>query len=208
MYKVFLTGGEPIKWATDDDLNLLQRCISPFCEFTDLYNCDIIHSVNWYWLQEINPRYLAEKYVIAHIPHDVRHMLMRPELLKVLLFVDKWIVMSKRAKRMLDELRYEANYVPYPVDMQKFHKIDRRDVKLNELCKKYNMPRDKYLIGSFQRDTKAIDLKTPKYMKGPDVFLEMIKKLYHQKRDICVILAGPRRFWLIEQLSKFSIPFV
>ncbi|WP_287584494.1 glycosyltransferase [Candidatus Borrarchaeum sp.] len=208
MYKVFLTGGEPINWATDDDLNLLRKCLSPFCEFTNLQNCDVIHSVNWYWLRDIDPKYLAEKYVIAHIPHDVRHMLMRSEYHRILPFVDKWIVMSKRAKKMLKGIGCEANYVPYTVDLEIFHKINGRDENLDEFRRKYSIPNDKYLIGSFQRDTKAKDLKTPKYMKGPDVFFEIIKKLYQQKTDICVILAGPRRFWLINQFLKYSIPFV
>ena len=208
MYKVFLTGGDTIKWATADDLNLLQRCLSSFCEFTDLHNCDIIHSVTWYGLLDIDPRYLSEKYVIAHISHDVKNMLMQPKYLRVLPFVDRWIVMSKRANRMLDESHLVGDYVPYHVDIEKFYRLDKKESKLDEIRKKYNIPYDKYLVGSFQRDTKGIDLKTPKYMKGPDVFFEIIKRLYQQKKDICVILAGPRRFWLLQQLSRYSIPFI
>ncbi len=201
-------GGDPVKWATADDLNLLRRCLSPFCEFTDLKNCNIIHSVNWTALQMIDSGYLAEKYVIAHIPHDVKNMLMHPNYLRVLPFVDKWIVMSKRAKKMLDDCHFDGDYVPYPVNLKIFYKIDKRDPILDEFCKKYNIPRDKYLIGSFQRDTEGGDLKTPKYIKGPDVFFEVIKRLYQQKKNICVVLAGPRRFWLFKQLSRYSIPFV
>lgn len=102
MHKVFLTGRNFVNWATDDDLNLLQKSLSSFCEFTNLDDCDIIHSVNWHALLNINLSYLAEKYVIAHIPHDVKNMLMQPDYLRVLPFVDRWIVMSERAKRMLD----------------------------------------------------------------------------------------------------------
>lgn len=208
MYKVFLTGGDSVRWATADDLNLLRRCLSFFCEFTDLHNCDIIHSVTWYGLLDIDPRYLSEKYVIAHISHDVKIMLMQPKYLRVLPFVDRWIVMSKRAKRMLYESRLVGDYLPYPVDIEKFHRLDKKEPKLDELRKKYNIPKDKYLVGSFQRDTEGIDLKTPKYMKGPDVFFEIMKRLYQQKKNICVILAGPRRFWLLRQLSRYSIPFI
>lgn len=208
MYKVFLAGEEPLNWATDDDFNLLKRCLSNFCELTDLNNCDIIHSVNWYGLLDIDSRFLAEKYVIAHIPHDIRHMLVRADYLRVLPFVDRWIVMSKRAKRMLDGINLLGDYVPYPIDLDIFHKIDKQDPNLEKFRERYNIPSDKYLIGSFQRDTKGIDLKTPKYMKGPDVFFEIIKRLYQKEKDICVILAGPRRFWLINQLLKHSIPLI
>lgn len=208
MYKVFLTGADSVKWATADDFNLLKKCLSSFCEFTSIEDCDIIHSVNWHALLYINSGYLAEKYLIAHIPHDVKNMVMRPDYLRVLPFVDRWIIMSERAKRMLDEIGLVGDYVPYPVDMERFHKIDKSDPKLDEFRKKYNIPADKYLIGSFQRDTEGADLKTPKYMKGPDIFFEMVKRVYQQNKDICVILAGPRRFWLIKQLSRNSIPFV
>lgn len=208
MYQVFVTGGDPVKWATDDDLNLLRRCLSSFCEFTDLKNCDIIHSVNWTALRRIDPLHLAEKYVIAHIPHDVKNMLMRPDYLRILPFVNRWIVTSRRAKRMLDEVRLVGNYIPSPVDLEKFCRMDKQDPELERIRNEYNIPSDTYLIGSFQRDTEGIDLKTPKYIKGPDIFFEMIKRIYKLNKDICVILAGPRRFWLINQLSRETIPFI
>ena len=206
--KVFLTGRDFVNWATDDDLDLLRKCLSSFCEVTSMENCDIIHSVNWHALCHINPRFLLEKYVIAHITHDVKNMLMQSEYLKILPFVDRWIVMSERAKRMLDGAGLEGDYVPYPINTKRFHKIDKSDPRLDEVRRKYNIPTDRYLIGSFQRDTEGADLKAPKYIKAPDVFFEMVKGLYQQCKDICVILAGPRRFWLIKQLSRNSIPFV
>jgi hypothetical protein len=208
MYKVFLTGGDSVKWATADDFNLLKKCLTSFCEFTNLEDCDIIHSVNWYALLDINFKYLSKRYVITHIPHDVKSMLMQPNYLKVRPFVDKWIVMSRRAKIMLESFGLDGEYVPYPIDLEKFHKIDKSMLKLDQFRKKYKIPTDKYLIGSFQRDTEGADLITPKYVKGPDVFFEIVKALYNCNKDISVILAGPRRFWLIKQLLKYSIPFV
>jgi hypothetical protein len=102
MYKVFLTGGDSVKWATDDDFNLLRKSLSSFCEINSIERCDIIHLVNWHALPDINPRYLAEKYMTAHILHDVKNMLMQLVYLRMLPFVGKWIVMSERAKRMFD----------------------------------------------------------------------------------------------------------
>lgn len=208
MHKVFLTGGDFVKWATDDDLNLLRKSLSSFCEFTSIKDCDIIHSVNWHALLDINFKYLSKRYVVTHIPHDVKNMLMQPNYLKLRPFVDKWIVMSRRAKRMLESFGLDGDHVPYPINLEKFHKIDKSVLSLDKFRKKYKIPADKYLIGSFQRDTEGADLITPKYMKGPDVFFEIVKALYNHNKDISVILAGPRRFWLIKQLSKYSIPFV
>ncbi|MCD4744091.1 MAG: glycosyltransferase [Desulfobacteraceae bacterium] len=207
-HKVFLTGGDAVKWATDDDYNLLQKSLSSFCESVNLKDCNIIHSVNWHALLKISPTYLADRYVITHIPHDIKNMLMQSDYLKISPFVDKWIVMSKRGKKMLQGTGFNYNYVPYSIDMKRFYQIDKSHPKLSEIRKKYNIPTDKYLIGSFQRDTEGTDLKTAKYMKGPDVFFEIVKRLYQHNKDIFVILAGPRRFWLIKQLTRNSIPFV
>lgn len=91
MYKVFLNGADSVKWATADDFTLLKKCLSSFCEFTNIEDCDIIHSVNWPALLNIDPRYLTEKSVIAHIPYDVKNMLMPPNYLRVLPFVDRLI---------------------------------------------------------------------------------------------------------------------
>ena len=206
-YNVFLTGRDCIGWATDDDYTLTSEALSPFCEFVSLEDAEIVHTINWHGLLDFNIKDLRKKYVIAHIPHDVRNMLMQPNYLKVASIVDKWIVMSRRAKKMTDELNLQADYVPYPVN-KLFYKIDKNDPRLKELRKKFEIPENAYLIGSFQRDTEGRDLKTPKYVKGPDVFLEMIKRVYARYKDIRVILAGPRRFWLIKELENASIPYV
>lgn len=91
--------------------------------------------MTWYGLFNIDPRYLTEKYVIARISHDVKHMLIQHKYLKVLPFVDRWIVMSKRAKRMLDESScLVGDYVPYRVDIEKFH-INKKEPKFDEWTK-------------------------------------------------------------------------
>lgn len=206
-YNVFLTGRDCIGWATDDDYILTKEALSSFCELVPLKNAEIVHTVNWHGLLNLDIRNLRTKYVIAHIPHDIRNMLMQPNYLKVASVIDKWIVMSRRAKKIMDELGLPVDYVPYSVN-KIFYKIDKKDPRLRELRRKFNVPRESYLIGSFQRDTEGKDLKTPKYVKGPDVFLEMIKRVYARHKDICVILAGPRRFWLIKELENASIPYV
>jgi glycosyltransferase involved in cell wall biosynthesis len=206
-YNVFLTGRDCIGWATDDDYKLTQEALAPFCEFVSLKNAEVVHTVNWHELLDLDIEDLRKKYVISHIPHDVRNMLMQPNYLKIASVVDKWIVMSLRAKKIADELNLPADYVPYPVN-KIFYKIDKNDPQLKELLERFEIPENVYLIGSFQRDTEGKDLRTPKYMKGPDIFLEMMKRVHKKFREICVILAGPRRFWLIKELEKASIPCV
>ena len=109
MHKVFLTGRDFVNWATDDDFNLLRKSLSSFCEIKSIESCDTIHLVNWHALPDINPGYLAEKYMTAHILHGVKNMLMQRVYLRMLPFVDRWIVMFKRAKRMLNGAGLEGD---------------------------------------------------------------------------------------------------
>lgn len=73
--------------------------------------------------------------------------------------------------------------------------------------KKYNIPKDCYAIGSFQRDTEGSDLMTPKLEKGPDLLGDYLQELKKKKENIHVVLAGWRRQYLIKRLNELSIPF-
>ena len=64
-----------------------------------------------------------------------------------------------------------------------------------------------YLIGSFQRDTESKDLKSPKLIKGPDIFLQILIENFKMNRNLKVVLAGKNRQFIISQLEKYKIPF-
>jgi len=204
MKKVYLTGKENINWAVTDDYKLVKRALKGFVEFVeDINQAEIVHTVSWPQLLNLNIKILKTKKVIAHISHDVRAMLMQPEYLKIAPVVDYWLAPSKKAKQFLDILGLPNYYVPYAVDQNVFYPIKNKIT----LRKNYNLPTDKYLIGSFQRDTEGKDLKTPKYVKGPDILLEIVKKVYEKSKNIHIVLAGPRRFWLRKSLEKYGVPF-
>lgn len=204
MKKIFLTGRDFVNWATDDDFNFTKKALESFVEVVDdVRKAEIIHSINWHSLLNVEKSLLQKKRVIAHIPHDVRNMLAQPEYLKIAPFVDHWVVPSTRAKFYADRLHLKCAHIPYGIDTQVFHSVANRD-KLRE---KYHLPKDKYMIGSFQRDTEGSDLKTPKYIKGPDIFLEIVRKVFETEKNIHVVLAGPRRFWLRKKLEENGIPY-
>lgn len=200
---MYLTGRDHVGWATDDDFRFTKAALETFADIVDdISAADVIHSVNWYALLPIDREILRTKRVVTHIPHDVRNMLMQPEYLKVAPFVDQWIVPSSRAKEQADLLGLKAEHIPYGIDPDVFRFLDKK----RELRKKYGLPEDKYLIGSFQRDTEGRDLKTPKYVKGPDIFLAIVKKVFEKNKNTHVVLAGPRRFWLRKKLAESGIP--
>ena len=44
----------------------------------------------------------------------------------------------------------------------------------NSIKERYDLDKDKFYIGSFQRDTEGSDLKTPKLEKGPDIVVAIV----------------------------------
>ena len=72
---------------------------------------------------------------------------------------------------------------------------------------KFKLPKNKYIISSFQRDTEGSDLKTPKLEKGPDVFIDYVNKLKNKGENIHVLLNGWRRQYVINELKKINIGF-
>lgn len=204
--KVFLCGQDNIGWATDDDYLLTRRSLSSFARFVDgAEQADVIHTVNWRALLKIPVDLLTSRLVVAHVSHDVRAMLGQPEYLKVAPYVNRWIGPSQRAERMLSLLGLPASFVPYVVDSALFRRLSAQE--RTGLRVRLGVSDSAYLIGSFQRDTEGRDLSSPKLVKGPDIFFEIMLKLHESGHPIHVVLAGPRRMWLKRKLAAAGIPF-
>ena len=68
--------------------------------------------------------------------------------------------------------------------------------------------KDDYLIGSFQRDTEGNDLVSPKLIKGPDIFFDIITNLYRKNKNLKVVLTGKRREYLKNKFDANGIPYI
>ncbi len=91
--------------------------------------------------------------------------------------------------------------MPYWIDTREYFPLSsarRRKARL-----KHDLPADKTIIGSFQRDTEA-DLVSPKLEKGPDILCDTLEKLDRNK--VFVVLTGPRRHYVESRLSAKSVP--
>ena len=63
------------------------------------------------------------------------------------------------------------------------------------------------MIGSFQRDTEGSDLVTPKLIKGPDIFLEIVSDLFTKNKNIKIVLAGKKKEFFNRKSKKREVPF-
>ncbi|MFC1967375.1 glycosyltransferase family 4 protein [Chloroflexota bacterium] len=95
--------------------------------------------------------------------------------------------------------------VPIGVDLNLFKPVS--DYQRQSIRQKLGLPRNKVIIGSFQKDGvgwgEGIE---PKWIKGPDVFLEVMRKL-KEKHDLFVLLTGPARGYVKKGLNMLNIPY-
>ncbi len=168
---------------------------------------DIVWIISpWIW-KNIKTKYLRDKKVVCSIYHidfdkftekDKEEFYVRDE------FVDFYHVISNKTVSQLRRLTDKKIIsIPFWVDQNIFYEIQNK----KDLRKKFNFNTDDYLIGSFQRDTEGSDLVTPKLIKGPDIFLEIVSDLFTKNKSIKIVLAGKRRNFLIENLKKREVPF-
>ena len=82
------------------------------------------------------------------------------------------------------------------------HITHKTDLKI-----KYNIPTDRYIIGSFQKDTEGKDDTIPKLCKGPDIFINIVRDMYKKNPQLHVLLTGWRRNYVINELVISKIPY-
>ena len=119
-------------------------------------------------------------------------------------YIDAYHVISKQTQQVLKKLTMKPVYfIPLWVNQNIWYYIENKE----ELRSRLEFSKNDYLIGSFQRDTEGHDLISPKLVKGPDIFVELLKRMYKQNKNIKAVLTGKRRGYIINELSKLSIPF-
>lgn len=98
--------------------------------------------------------------------------------------------------------------IPLGVDLHLFKPISKIEGYW-ELRNKYGLPPDAKIIGSFQKDGNGWgEGAKPKWVKNPQMFIEVIKNLHRQyDGKIFVLLLGAARGYVKKQLSEHGIPF-
>ena len=169
-------------------------------------NADIIWIIApWTW-KKIPKKFLKKKTVVCSIYHiDEKKFTPREkkEFQKRDEYVNKYHVISNRTKEQVERLtNKEITVIPFWINQDIWFEIDKSQIR-----NKYSFPEDRFLIGSFQRDTEGSDLVSPKLSKGPDIFINIISKMYKQNSNIEIILTGKRRNYIISELEKIGVNY-
>jgi len=162
---------------------------------------------DWCWEKLAYSGHLKGKKVVTTVHHIVPEKFGANELKSFSLrddYTTVYHVYNQQTKDFIGSLTNKPiHLIPYWANQKIWKKTNDR----NELRKKYSLPVNGYIVGSFQRDTEGKDLISPKLEKGPDLFADFIEKLSKERNDIHVLLAGWRRQYVMKRLKSSSIPF-
>ena len=169
-----------------------------------LSKADLIWIISpWTW-KKLSKKHLSSKKVICTIHHIDDKKFNVEEFSELDKLVDRYHIISKKTENTLKQLtKKDIFYSPFWIDSKKFFNI--KDSQ--SLRKKFNLKDNDFAIGSFQRDTEGSDNKSPKLEKGPDNFIEIIKNLDYENKNLKVVLTGKRRNYIINKLNELKISF-
>ena len=96
--------------------------------------------------------------------------------------------------------------IPIGINLQFF---SFRSIKMKRDARmKLNLPASAFVIGSFQKDGMGWgDGMEPKLIKGPDVFVEVMKRLKREIPELVVLLSGPARGYVKQKLEEAEISY-
>jgi len=170
-------------------------------------NADIVWVIAPWLANKLKTKKFKNKKVLCSVYHLDESQINRDDIenfKKFDQYVDVYHTISIKSKIQIEKYTNKpVIQIPLWVNTKDFYPIMNKI----ELRDKYELDRNDYLVGSFQRDSLGSDLSKPKLIKGPDIFLEIVKKLSKQNDNLKVILAGKRRDYIIKNLLDLEIDF-
>ena len=203
-WHVHLAGGQKVAWALDEDIAWVRRSLDDKCRWTSLPLARIVHAAWPSAVSAIPAKALRGKFVVCQADNPPSFYLGTEGFDQVSKRVHLWIARSSEAEEQFRWLGLPVLRVPYCVDPAIFRPLANR----MEIRRSLGLADDAFVIGNFHRDSEGADLLKPKLQKGPDIFLGIARSLRGKVPGLTVLLAGPRRHWLLNSLQAEGIPVV
>lgn len=205
--KVFIYGGDN-GWSIDADRKYTETFLKEIkIKLTKNWiNADIIHAVWYSQLNNWRTYFWKKKYIIAVVTNEIE--IHNEKFEEVKQKVNLWVVANSKQKKFLESKNVEVVFQPYYVDESIFRPLN---LNREEICKElnidYNKIKNKFIIVSAQRDSLGSDLLKPKWQKDPDLLIEILMKFQQHNSEFILLLAGPRRHYIISKCREYKIPF-
>tara|TARA_R100000008_G_C3580531_1_gene168189 strand:+ start:686 stop:1609 length:924 start_codon:yes stop_codon:yes gene_type:complete len=189
---------------------ILDRIIKEWKELKPQYCTDNISEADLIWVispwlwRTIPVDILRNKKVVMTIHHIVPEKFSKNSLREFVIrdqFVDQYHVPCQKTKDFISQItKKPVQVIGYWYNANIWQPDNKSAART-----RVQVPQDAYIVGSFQRDTEGSDLVSPKLEKGPDLFVEAVKKI--EKDNLFVLLGGWRRQYVINRLKEEKIDF-
>ena len=160
---------------------------------------------SWCWNQ-IPVNILENKKVVCTIHHEVPekfNVQRKANFLARDKYVDFYHTYTNETHELIRSLTNKPiKIIPHWVNNKIWYNKNKTDCR-----KSLGLPDNKFIIGSFQRDTEGSDLCTPKMEKGPDILVNKINEISKFKNNVHVLLSGWRRQYVITRLEALNIEY-
>lgn len=172
---------------------------------TSTTKSDIIWILSpWLWKKISKSKLSKKKVLCSHYHFDFANF-NREDFYELDKYVNEYHVISKKTEDQLRKLTdKKITSIPFWINQKIFFEIQDKQ----KLRQDMGFSKDDYLIGSFQRDTEGNDLVSPKLIKGPDIFFDIITNLYRKNKNLKVVLTGKRREYLKNKFNANGIPYI
>jgi len=210
--RVYLCKGDESGWAIDEDRRQTALSLSKIVTLVDdPREAQVIHSCWWLPLMRLSEDVVRGKPVICHMAGEPARCLGEVDFMPAMQRVTHWIAQSRQAFEQLSDISASVSYVPYAVDIAAFAAPQQGPGGAVLRAKKQIEP-GSYVIANFHRDAAGAGLNegrvTPKLVKGPDVFVEILAELVRRGERVTALLGGPRRHWTRRELERRGVPVV
>lgn len=212
--KIYILGLDKAGWSINSDhLHTKMGLEDSGCTVTrNILAADVIFSVWWNALltkkMKIFRTVFKNKKIIATITNDLSHQ--EKELDQLMQIADIYVYSNSTQKNILLNRGIQQEklvFNPFYVDERIFKDLsmDRQGIA-QRLGIDFESIKGKCLIGSFQRDSLGADLTKQKWQKNPDGLIDILGQL--DRSDFMLILAGPRRHYIVNRCKQESIPYL
>ena len=212
--KIKIIGTDGQGWSIDSDRYFTEKAIKELNYKTVkcFFNADIVYSV-WYsyiFRLKLLPFRLfkGKRKFVATITNDIEDN--NKNIDKYKKITDYWVCANNKQKKYLLSQNIRENQIfinPFYVDENIFKTLSISKKEITEKLKiNHNLIKEKFLIGSFQRDSRGDDLTKPKWHKNPELLIEILKNI--DKNKFILLLAGPRRHFIVNECKKYNIPYI
>ena len=170
----------------------------------NIQDADVIWLLaGWCW-NHVPQEMLRNKKVVITVHHIVPEKFDQDKYQEFLYrdqFIDAYHVPNRKTANLVTQLTKKPVYVStYWYDPDSWAQSPKKECK-----ESLKIPKDKFVVGSFQRDTEG-GTRNPKLEKGPDLFCDYMEKIKVEK-DVHVLLGGWRREYVIDRLKDAEISY-